>query len=112
MEISPNRRDVALPRRERRAVGTTADPAAESTHPSFREFAVAIDQIDLHILEAQRVRSTLHSEGERLNREITRYVGTTQSLFATLAVIRQSIEPFGSADSLFMVRRSPPLGHI
>jgi hypothetical protein len=33
-------------------------------------------------------------------------------LFAALAVIRENIEPIGSADSLCMARRSPPLGHI
>jgi hypothetical protein len=82
-------------------------------HASFRSLAEAsVEEIERLILELQRVRGMLHSEGERLNREITRYAGTNQSLFATITVIRENVKPIGSEDSLCMVRRVPPFEHI
>jgi hypothetical protein len=113
MEIGHVRRDAALPRRERSAVDTTTAANAESMHSSFRRLAEAsVEEIDLLILELERVRGLLHREGERLDREITRYAGTNQSLFATINVIRENVKPIGSEDSLCMVRRSPPFEHI
>jgi hypothetical protein len=47
-----------------------------------------------------------------LNREIARYAGTNQSLFATMTVIRENVKPIGGDDSLCMARRAPPFEHI
>jgi hypothetical protein len=113
MEIGHIRRDAALPRWELSAVDTTTAADAESAHSSFRRLAEAsVEEIDLLILELERVRGMLDMEGERLNREITRYAGTNQSLFATINVIRENVKPIGSEDSLCMVRGSPPFQHI
>jgi hypothetical protein len=113
MEIGPIRRDAAPPRRERSAVDTTTVADAERMRSSFRRLAEAsVEEIELLILELQRVRGMLHSEGERLNREITRYAGTNQSLFATITVIRENVKPIGGEDSLCTVRRPPPFEHI
>ncbi len=113
MTIGPIRRDAALPRRKRRAVDATAVADAERMHASFRSLVDAsVEEIERLMLELQRVRGMLHSEGERLNREITRYAGTNQSLFATITVIRENVKPIGGDDSLCTVRRAPPFEHI
>jgi hypothetical protein len=113
MAIDPLRHDAALPRRKRRAVDTTTVVDAELMHAAFcRLVEASVEEIEPLILELQRVRGMLHSEGERLNREITRYAGTNQSLFATMNVIRENVKPIGSDDSLCMVRRAPPFEHI
>jgi hypothetical protein len=112
MELDLIRRDAALQRRERTAVDKTTVADAESMHSSFRRLAEAsVEEIELLIFELQRMRGTLHSEGERLNREITRYAGTNQSLFATINVIRENAKPIGSEDSLCIVRHPPPFQH-
>ncbi len=114
METRPNGRGPALPRRERGHVADpTTDPAAESAHPSILDLAAAsIAQVDLLIGELQHVRGVLHREGERLDHAITRYAGANQSLFATIDVVRDIIEPIATAQSSCMTPRSPPFEHI
>ena len=91
-EIRLIRGDVAGPRRERNEAG-----ASESLNPLIRSVAGAsLEEIDLIFLELQRIRDVLHSEGERLSREVARYASLNQSLLATMKVIHESLKPIAS----------------
>ena len=98
-EIRLIRRDAAGPRRERSEGEAPAVSAAENLNPLIRSVAGAsVEEIELLFLELQRIRDVLHGEGERLTREVARYVSFNQSVLATMKVIRESLKPMASTD--------------
>jgi hypothetical protein len=98
-EIRFIRRDAALPRRERSEGEAATDPSAENLNPLVRSVAGAtMEEIELIILELQRIRDMLNSESGRLSREIARYAGFNQSLLATMKVVRESLKPIASTN--------------
>lgn len=92
-EIRYIRRDGELPRQERSEGEAAADPLAENLSPLIRRVAGAsMEEIELVIRQLQRGRDMLHSEGERLSREIARYANLNQSLMGTMKDIRESLK--------------------
>jgi CBS-domain-containing membrane protein len=68
------------------------DPAPEKLNELTRRVTGAsAEEIDQVILELQRVRDMLHSEGERLSREIARYAILNQQLMTGIKVITENI---------------------
>jgi hypothetical protein len=53
--------------------------------------ATSIDEIEKLIAELQAARSYLQSEGERLQRELSRYEHLSQTAFASVKVIAQTL---------------------
>lgn len=98
-EIRYIRRDAALPSQEHGEDETAANPLPENLSPLIRRVAGAsAEEIELVILELQRVRDILHSQSERLTRDIARYANYNRSLVATMKVIGQSLKPMASTD--------------
>jgi len=96
-EIRLIRRDAAGPRRERSEAEAPAAPSPANLNPLIRSVAGAsLEEIELIFLELQRIRDVLHSEGERLSREVARYASLNQSLLATMKVIHESLKPIAS----------------
>jgi hypothetical protein len=56
-----------------------------------RVSAATILEIDRVISELQNIRSLLHSEGDRVRREITGYSGLSQTSVATMKVIADTL---------------------
>jgi hypothetical protein len=56
-----------------------------------RVSAATITEIDRVISELQNIRSLLHSEGDRVRREITGYSGLSQTSVATMKVIADTL---------------------
>jgi hypothetical protein len=56
-----------------------------------RVSAATITEIDRVISELQNIRSLLHSEGDRVRREITGYAGLSQTSVATMKVIADTL---------------------
>ena len=56
-----------------------------------RVSGATVAEIDRLIAELQTIRSLLHSEGERVRREITGYAGLSQSAVATMKVINDTL---------------------
>ena len=50
------------------------------------------DEIDQVILELQRVRDMLHSESERLSREIVHYASLNHSMMTAMKIISESLK--------------------
>jgi hypothetical protein len=55
------------------------------------EGAASIEEIEKLIAELQAARSYLHSEGERLQRELSRYEHLSRTAFGSVKVIAQSL---------------------
>lgn len=87
------RRDIG-----RRAVaepGAAAPADSDKLSSLIKRVSVTtISEIDLLIAELQKIRSVLHSEGERVHREITGYAGLSQSAVATVSVITETLSRF------------------
>jgi len=56
-----------------------------------RVSGATISEIDRLISELQKIRSLLHSEGERVRGEITGYAGLSQSAVATMKVVADTL---------------------
>jgi hypothetical protein len=69
----------------KKVTGGTIAPLIE------RVGATSIDEIEKLIAELQAARSYLQSEGERLQRELSRYEHLSQTAFASVKVIAQSL---------------------
>ena len=98
-EVRLIRGDAAPPRRARSGGEAPAAPSPGNLNPLVRSVARAsIEEIDLILLELQRIRDEVQGEGERLTRELTRYASLNQSVLATMKVIHESLRPIASAD--------------
>src|SRR5262249_16714442 len=96
-EIRLIRRDASAARQERSEGEAAVAPSPENLSPLIRSVAgVSIDEIDRIFLELQRIRDVLHGEGGRLSREVGRYASFSQSVRATMKVIRESLKPIAS----------------
>ena len=96
-EIRLIRRDASGPRHERSEGEAPPAPSPENLNPLIRSVAGAsIDEIDRIFLELQRIRDLVHGEGGRLSREVARYASFSQSVLATMKVIRESLKPIAS----------------
>jgi hypothetical protein len=74
------------------------DPAPEKLNGLIRRVAgSSAEEIDQVILELQRVRDMLHSEGERLSGEIARYASLNQHLMAGMKVIAENLKEWKGA---------------
>ena len=92
------RRDVAIPRRQRSAPETAANPAAENLNALIRRVAGAsMDEIDRVILELQGVRAMLRSEGERVSRELAGYASLNHASMTAMKVIGDSLKQWMDA---------------
>jgi hypothetical protein len=75
-----------------------ADPPVENLNPLIRRFAGAsMEEIDQVIFELQRVRDMLHSESDRLSREIVRYESLNQHLMTGMKVIAENLKQWKAA---------------
>jgi hypothetical protein len=79
-----------------RDVSPRTDIAAERSGDNIallveREGATSIEEIEKLIAELQAARSYLRSEGERLQRELSRYEHLSQTAFGSVKVIAQSL---------------------
>ncbi|HLH88002.1 MAG TPA: hypothetical protein VKX28_06040 [Xanthobacteraceae bacterium] len=98
-EVRLIRGDAAPPRRARSDGEAPAARSPGNLNPVIRNVARAsIQEIDLILLELQRIRDLVQHGGERLTRELTRYASLNQSVLATMKVIHESLKPVGSAD--------------
>lgn len=96
-EIHYIRRDAASPLQEGSKGEAAANPLAENPSELMRRVAGASTaEIDLVILELQRLRDMLHDQSERFIRDITRYVHLNQSLMAAMKVVREGFKPAAS----------------
>ena len=81
------RRDVTMRRQPE-----GAESGAENLSSLIeRVSAATVIEIDRVISELQNIRSLLHSEGDRVRREITGYAGLSQSAVSTMKVIADTI---------------------
>ena len=81
------RRDVTM-RRHPEGVESGAEYLSSLIE---RVSAATVIEIDRVIGELQTIRSLLHSEGDRVRREITGYAGLSQSAVSTMKVIADTI---------------------
>ncbi|MGA2566876.1 MAG: hypothetical protein ABSF41_08600 [Pseudolabrys sp.] len=92
------RRDVATQRRQRSEEDAAADPAAENLNALIRRVAGAsMEEIDRVILELQGVRDMLHSEGERVSRELAGYASLSHASMTAMKVIGDSLKQWKDA---------------
>jgi ABC-type transporter Mla subunit MlaD len=99
------RRDVT-PRRP--AAEPIATSQAESDNLNSlleRVSGATVAEIDRLISELQTIRSLLHSEGERIRREITGYAGLSQSAVATMKVINDTLTQLRPASMAVPARK-------
>jgi hypothetical protein len=86
------RRDVTTRRPGAGEPGATAQAESDNLNSLIERVSGAtISEIDRLIAELQKIRSLLHSEGERVRREITGYAGLSQSAVATMKVITDTL---------------------
>jgi hypothetical protein len=86
------RRDVTMRRQPDPLTGVQADSGSENLSSLIeRVSAATVVEIDRVIGELQNIRSLLHSEGDRVRREITGYAGLSQSAVATMKVIADTL---------------------
>ncbi|MET0279100.1 MAG: hypothetical protein ABW198_12290 [Pseudorhodoplanes sp.] len=82
------RRDVTM----RRSPETGAEGGSENLSTLIERVSSAtVVEIDRVIGELQNIRSLLHSEGDRVRREITGYAGLSQSAVSTMKVIADTL---------------------
>lgn len=87
------RRDMSL----RRPGSPDAEAAAEQAGTESlnslieRVSGATIQEVDRLIAELQTIRGLLHTEGERVRREITGYAGLSQSAVSTMKVIADTL---------------------
>ena len=100
------RRDVATLRRQRSEGDAAADPAAENLNALIRRVAGAsMEEIDRVIHELQGIRDMLHSEGERVSRELSGYASLSHASMTAMKVIADSLKQWKAAP-LSHTRRS------
>ena len=87
------RREAVFSRRERSAGNAAGEPVAENLNLQLRRVAgTSMQEIDQVILELQRVRDMLHSESERLGREIARYASLHRHLMTGMKIIAENLK--------------------
>ena len=92
------RRDVATLRRQRSEGDAAADPAAENLNALIRRVSGAsMEEIDLVIHELQGIRDMLHSEGERVSRELSGYASLSHASMTAMKVIGDSLKQWKDA---------------
>jgi hypothetical protein len=92
------RRDVATLRRQRSEGDAAADPAAENLNALIRRVAGAsMEEIDRVIHELQGIRDMLHSEGERVSRELSGYASLSHASMTAMKVIGDSLKQWKDA---------------
>ena len=89
------RKDMAA-RRPRSEAGSELDPEG-LTSVIGRISGHSVQEIDSLISELQQVRSFLRAEGERLQRDLTRYAEMNQSALASVKIINEAIGPWKSS---------------
>jgi hypothetical protein len=86
------RRDVTMRRQPEPHTGVQSDHGTENLSNLIeRVSAATVVEIDRVISELQNIRSLLHSEGDRVRREITGYAGLSQSAVSTMKVIADTL---------------------
>lgn len=91
-------RDAAFLRGQRSEAGATANPAADNLDALIGRVAGAsIEEIDRVIRELQGVRTMLHNEGERVNREIAGYASLCHASMTAMTVIGDSLKKWKGA---------------
>jgi predicted PilT family ATPase len=91
------RRDASL----RRPVRADATAAGEGINTLLDRVAGAsIEEIDRVIRELQAMRDTLVSEGDRVQREVARFAGLSQTAMASVRVIADSLTQWERPDGL------------
>jgi hypothetical protein len=88
------RRDVTMRRHPEPHGETPSEPGHGTDNLSTlieRVSAATVVEIDRVIGELQNIRSLLHSEGDRVRREITGYAGLSQSAVSTMKVIADTL---------------------
>lgn len=81
------RRDITTRRPEQHP-----EPGTDNLNSLIeRVSAATIAEIDRVISELQNIRSLLHTEGDRVRREITGYAGLSQTSVATMKVIADTL---------------------
>lgn len=95
------RRDVSLRRHPEPASDLPHDPGVENLNNLIeRVSAATVVEIDRVVGELQNIRSLLHSEGDRVRREITGYAGLSQSAVSTMKVIADTLSQLKPGMSL------------
>jgi Mg2+ and Co2+ transporter CorA len=85
-------------RDQRSEADASNDSAPEKLNGLIRRVAgSSAEEIDQVILELQRVRDMLHSEGERLSGQIARYASLNQHLMAGMKVIAENLKQWKGA---------------
>jgi len=75
----------------------TVDPDAEDLNALIlRVAAASTDEIDRVILELQGVRDMLRSEGERLNRDLARFININHAAMTATKVIGDHLKQSGA----------------
>jgi hypothetical protein len=75
----------------------TVDPDAEDLSALIlRVAAASTDEIDRVILELQGVRDMLRSEGERLNRDLARFININHAAMTATKVIGDHLKQSGA----------------
>jgi hypothetical protein len=85
------RRDVSTRRPSAEPIATSQVESDNLNSLLERVSGATVAEIDRLIAELQNIRSLLHSEGERVRREITGYAGLSQSAVATMKVINDTL---------------------
>jgi hypothetical protein len=81
-----------------RAEDATTVPTAENVNELIgRVSGASIEEIDRVILELQGVRDMLHSEGERVSREIAGYASLSRAATTAMKVITDGLSQWKSA---------------
>jgi hypothetical protein len=87
------RRDVA---HLRRTDGTSEQAAANITSLLDRVSGSSVTEIDSLIADLRNVRDFLHSEGERVQREIASYAQLSQVAMTSVKIIAESMSQWKS----------------
>jgi hypothetical protein len=85
------RRDVTMRRHTPEPLAATPAESENLNSLIERVSGATIVEVDRLISELQNIRALLHSEGERVRREITGYAGLSQSAVATMKVIADTL---------------------
>jgi hypothetical protein len=101
------RRDTALRRPENERI-MESEPGAENLNSLIERVSGAtVAEIDRVMAELQSIRALLHSEGDRVRREITGYAGLSQTAVATMKVIADTLTQLKPG-----IQHLPPRGDL
>ena len=99
------RRDVTLRRTGPDSAEPASEPGGENLNSLIERVSGAtVIEIERVISELQGIRTLLHSEGDRVRREITGYAGLSQSAVATMKVIGDTLSQLKPGSSLALPR--------